>query len=813
LNKKGNTVGPRLKCCRGVIALILWAWVGTAGASAADAKYQRPPQNIRDILDAPEPPEVSVSPTGKQVLLVHSERYPPIADLAEPMLRLAGLRINPNTNGPHRPARVVRLAILAVEGGEPRDLEGPEHPRLGFPVWSPDGRAFAFTQTTPNAVELWVGDVASGKVRRIPGIVLNAAYDQPLRWMPGSGELLCKVVVADRGRPPEAPRVPSGPVIQESSGKPSPARTYQDLLQTPHDEDLFDYYTTAQLVLVDVRSDKTSPVGRPGVFATVSPAPDGEHFLVVRNHRPYSYLLPANAFPREVEIWDRRGQVVTPVASLPLADQVPIEGVPTGPRDYHWRPTEPATLVWAEALDGGDPKRKVPYRDELKVLRMGGSPTAFAKTEHRYTGLAWGEASGPVLLTDYDRDRRRRRTFLLEGDNLSAPPRLLWDRSVNDRYRDPGRPLERTLPSGHHVLWQHEGQIFLRGFGSTPGGDRPFLDRFDPKTGKAERLFRCAEEGFESVEALLSDDGVRFLLRRETKADPPNFFVRTADGNKKALTHFTDPCPPLRQIKKQLVTYQRPDGVALSFTLYLPPDYREGERRPAVLWAYPLEYTDPDTAGQVSGSPYRFTTLTGISHLFLLTQGYVVLDGATMPVVGDPEKVNDTYIDQIVASAKAAIDKADALGVIDPRRVGVGGHSYGAFMTANLLAHSDLFRAGLARSGAYNRTLTPFGFQSERRTLWEAPETYLKMSPFMYAHQIKSPLLLIHGAADNNPGTFPVQSERMYQAVKGNGGTVRFVSLPHEAHGYFARESVEQTLYEMVAWFDRYLKSNAEASR
>jgi dipeptidyl aminopeptidase/acylaminoacyl peptidase len=270
-----------------------------------------------------------------------------------------------------------------------------------------------------------------------------------------------------------------------------------------------------------------------------------------------------------------------------------------------------------------------------------------------------------------------------------------------------------------------------------------------------------------------------------------------------------DPMPQLRGIHKELVTYERDDGVSLSFTLYLPPDYQRAQPLPSVVWAYPREYTDPQTAGQVSGSTNRFTTISGISHLFLLTQGYAILDGTTMPIVGDPETANNTYVDQIVASARAAIDKAAAIGVTDRNRVGIGGHSYGAFMTANLLAHSDLFRAGIARSGAYNRTLTPFGFQSERRTFWEAPDVYLKMSPFAVAHRIQEPILLIHGEADNNPGTFPIQSERLYQAIRGNGGTVRYVSLPHESHGYTARESVEHTLWEMITWFDRHVKNGS----
>jgi dipeptidyl aminopeptidase/acylaminoacyl peptidase len=529
---------------------------------------------------------------------------------------------------------------------------------------------------------------------------------------------------------------------------------------------------------------------------------------VARVRRPYSYLHTLTSFPRLVEVWDRAGQVVHTVANLPLQDQVPIEGVSTGPRNAQWRPSAPATLVWAEALDEGDPRKAVPFRDKIltQTVPPAGEPAELLRLQHRFAGLTWGERDGLALVRDYDRDRRWGQTFLLRN----GESKLLWERSVQDRYRDPGAPVLRTLPNGQRVLWQHGDSIFLAGNGATPQGDRPFLDRFDLSSEKAERLFHCGEGQYEAPVALLSDDGTRILTRHESPADPPNYVIRTAgrDG-KQAVTKFADTTPQLRGITKRLVTYQRADGVPLSCTLYLPPGRKDGERLPTVVWAYPLEYNSPDTAGQVVGSPHRFTTITGPSHLFFLLMGYAVLDGATMPVVGPPETANDTFIDQVVASAKAAIDTAAGLGVTDPQRVGVGGHSYGAFMTANLLAHSDLFRAGIARSGAYNRTLTPFGFQNERRTLWEAPDIYRRMSPFMAADRIREPLLLIHGEADNNPGTFPMQSERLYQAVRGHGGTVRLVTLPHESHGYVARESVEHTLAEMIEWFERYVKSAA----
>jgi len=816
----------RAKCkfASSLLSLVLLLPCFTA---TAQTLYQKPPKAILDVLNAPSTPTVSFSPTRDRMLLIQSERYPTIADLAEPMLRLAGLRINPTTNGPHRAPRITGLTLRNIADGKEIKIAVPANAHLGFggggrgggafgggAGWSFDGKHFAFTNTTPTGIELWVGDATTGAVRRAPGVVLNAAYGEAMQWMPDNKTLLCQTIVAGRGKPPAEPKVPTGPNIQESYGKHSPAATFEDLLKNPHDEDLFEYYATSQLVLVNVATLRAAPVGKPAIFSSTEASPDGNHILVVRNHKPYSYILTANAFPKEVEVWDHTGKLEHKLASLPLADQVPIEGVPTGPRQYRWRPTESATLVWVEALDGGDTRKSAPQRDRVLMLKapFQGGPTEIIKTQYRYSGMTWGE-KGLAFLSDADRGRRTGRTYLINVDDPAQQPRLIWERSVQDRYNNPGQPVMRTLANGQRVMWQHGNHIYLDGQGASPQGDRPFLDRFDLTTFKSERLFRCDEKSYESVVALLADDASRFITRYETSNDPPNYFVRsTGEASKKALTSFSDPTPQLRAIKKQLVTYKRADGVPLSFTLYLPPDYKEGTRLPSVIWAYPREFGDADTAGQVSGSTNRFTTISGMSQLFFLLQGYAILDDATMPVIGDPETMNNTYVEQIVASAKAAIDKAVELGVTDRNRVGVGGHSYGAFMTANLLAHSDLFKAGIARSGAYNRTLTPFGFQSERRTLWQASEMYLKVSPFMFADKIKEPILLIHGEADDNSGTFPIQSDRMYQAIKGNGGNVRYVTLPLEPHGYTARESLEHTLWEMITWFDKYVKNAQPAT-
>ena len=787
---------------------------------SAELTYQKPSQEILDILNTPAPPALGVNPTRTYATLSQSERYPSIAEVSQPMLRLAGLRINPRTNGLHLAPASFSITLVRLSDGVKTPVSLPAKARAGALRWSEDGKQFAFANSTPAGIELWIGDPTSGKARKIEGVKLNAVLGDPIDWLPDNRTLLVKAIPASRGMPPVEAAVPVGPSVQESLGKAGPVPTYEDMLTNPHDEDLFEYYATSQLAKVDSAGGTITALGKPGLLETVTPSPDGANILVVRAHRPFSYLHPAREFPKEVEIWNRSGEIVYKVASLPLPERVPLGGVEPGPRQCRWIASAPASLMWVEALDGGNPKERVPHRDRLLAIQapFKGQPAEIFKTEQRFTGIQFGKDF--ALVEDYDRNTRVLRTLEIDPSKPNAEAKLIWSRNQQDRYKDPGRPVERRslggrgpgagFPGagggGESMLVQSGDTILLFGRGASPQGDRPFLDRYNLATGQSERLFHSAETGYETVDAVLDEQGARFITRRESPSEPPNFYIHNG-ASEKALTEFKDPTPQLRRITKQLVTYKRPDGVPLSFNLYLPPDYKPGTRLPAVLWAYPREYNDAATAGQVSGSLQRFTTITGYSELFFLLEGYAVLDDAAMPVVGTPETVNNTYVEQIVADAKAAIDKAAEMGVVDPNRVGVGGHSYGAFMTANLLTHSNIFRAGIAESGAYNRTLTPFGFQSERRSFWEAQDIYLKMSPFLLADKIKVPVLLIHGEADDNTGTFPIQSERMYEAIRGNGGTVRLVFLPDEAHGYRAKETIEHVLWEKLRWFDKYVKN------
>jgi dipeptidyl aminopeptidase/acylaminoacyl peptidase len=777
--------------------------------SVMTSGYLMPPKVIIDMLDAPPAPDVIVGPDRNMIALLYRRSMPAIAELSEPILRVAGSRINPKTNGrQQRGVSVIAITLKSIADGTERKVITPPSPNLGGVSFSPDGKRISFRNTKADGVELWVADTTTGRSWQVTGTdPLNATGGEVCDFLNDSVTLLCRLVPPSRGPVPIKPSMPTGPNIQESAGQAAPAPTAQDLIKTDHDEDIFEYYFTSRLALIDSTTGQKRLLGGPRILERVSASPNGEYLLVSSINRPFSRLVGMSGFPADVEIWNRRGEVVKKIADVPSSEAVPINGVLRGPRGFRWRPDQPATITWIEALDEGNPKNKVPFRDSIRTLvaPFSGDPVEIAKTEWRLSSLSFTE-KGIALLGEADRAIGRTRTWVLES---GAQPRKLWDRKQQDAYSDPGSPIIRGS-GGSGAILQRGDYIYLTGVGASPDGDRPFLDQLNLKTLNTNRLFRCADKTFERVVTLLDDDAKMALTQHETLTEPPNYYVRDlATGTKRAITQFKDPAPQLGNVEKRLVTYERKDGVKLSGTLYLPPGYKQGERLPMLMWAYPREFTDSDTASQVSGSPYRFTRLSGASHLFLLTQGYAIFDNPAMPIVGPGETGNDTYVEQLVASAEAAVDKVVAMGCADRHRIGIGGHSYGAFMTANLLAHSDLFRAGIARSGAYNRTLTPFGFQNERRTFWESPAVYARMSPFWYANKITEPILLIHGEMDDNSGTFPLQSERFYMALKGHGATVRYLTLPYEAHIYSGRESILHTLAEMINWMDKYVK-NAE---
>ncbi|WP_265562042.1 prolyl oligopeptidase family serine peptidase [Sphingomicrobium arenosum] len=776
-------------------------------AAAAQDSYRLPPAEVADIVMRAPPPTVSVSPDGDQLLLLHRESYPPVSELAKPMERLAGIKLDPAINDNYNPRAYVGMTLRDIATGEERVVALPDNADIADVNWSPDGNHVVFTHTRADGMALMLLDTRSGTARTLLESGINPIFQEP-SFLP-DGRVLALISPPARGPMPQPSLSPEGPAIQDAAGgEEAQTRTWQNLLENPDDEARFEWLATSMPVAFPLDGGAPVALGSPRIYQSVAPSPDGQYLLMEWNERPFSYQVPYWSFPLVSAVTTITGEPVAEIARQPLADNLPVQGVVTGRRNIGWHPTKASSLLWVEAQDGGDPRVEADVRDTLFGLAapFTAAPRRIADFEDRFSGTYGIEGSDDLIAYDYDRDTRELRTAIVDVDGAEGS-RVIQLRNSSDAYADIGSPVTVTLPSGKTVARSDGEAILLSGSGATPEGLRPFISRLDLDTLEVEELWRNSGEYLEQVVDVLDDGGTRFVTRYESPTNPGNYRLHAGD-EVSWLTAFEDPHPELTGISREVVTYKRADGTDLTATLYLPPDYEEGERLPLVVWAYPWEYSDASIAGQNRDSPYRFARVGGYSQLFFLTQGYAVLDNAAMPVIGaDPETVNDSFIEQIVSSAQAAVDFADERGVADPDRVGVGGHSYGAFMTAHLLAQSDIFKAGVARSGAYNRTLTPFGFQAERRVFWDAPETYYMLSPFMAANKIDEPLLLIHGEKDSNPGTYPQQSERMFAAIRGTGGTARLVMLPHEDHGYRGRENVLHTLAEMIDWFDAHVKN------
>ncbi len=780
--------------------------------------YQVPDSDIVSIIDAPPTPAALLGPGRRFVALVHYESHPPVSLLARPWLALAGLRLDPVMVSRQRTRRLTGISVLALPGGQPRRLELPAGKSVSVPAWAPDGRRFAFTVDEPDGIAVWVADAQSATAAAFPGLRVRdvlggdpASSGSTIRWSRDGTSLL---VLGAPGEPASIGPEPIEPQVEETAGKHSQMATFTDLLRTDADADVFEAMATSVPLRVNPQTGAAVQLGRPGLYYHLSESPDGSHLLVYRLQRPFSFRVPFPYFARRVEVWSAAGELERVIADLPVSDEVPRHGVPTGPRMVSWEESVPASLVWTEALDGGDPVAKAEHRDQVFRLQapFDAEPQPCVLIEHRCLGWYDMVGAGSLLITEHDRDRRWITARLTD---LADPgsSRVIFDHSADESYKDPGSPMLTVHPDGTRTVLQDGSRIYLRGDGASPDGDRPFLDRLDLADLSTERLFQSPADSYEQVLGFVAEDRDALLCWHESRSEPPNLaIVGRSDGSRSQLTFWPDPHPQLTGMDKRLVSYDRGDGVQLAGMLHLPPGYaaeRDGPL-PLIIWAYPLDYGDAATAGQVRGSSERFTRLFASDPVWFVLRGYAVLQNATMPVIGDPETMNDSYVAQTTAAASAHITALARLGIADPRRVAVGGHSYGAFMTANLLAHTDLFAAGIARSGAYNRSLTPFGFQAERRSFWEATDVYDQMSPFRYADQITTPLLLIHGERDANSGTFPIQSERLFQAIQGTGGTARLVILPHESHAYIARESVLHTLAEQFDWLERWMGPDPE---
>ncbi len=789
--------------------------------------YQLPPAEILELADVSPAPNVLITDDGNHMLMLQRDAYRTIAELSQTELRLAGLRIDPRTNIGSRTNYYNKLSIKSLDNaknpgaGEVLTVKGlPENPRLTNFNWSPDQSMIAFTNTVKDGVEVWVLELETAAARRLSEPHVNANIGDAINWFKDGKSLLVKMLPKDRKPLVDASEtVPSGPTVSTNEGKKAQNRTYQDLLKNPTDEFNFEQLARSELHRLDLEGNLT-PWKGPGMYTDISFSPNGNYVLVTTLERPFSYLVPYYRFPNTTHILAKDGSTVKKILELPLIEELPkgFMAVRTGMRSLGWRDDRPATLVHVEALDGGDPQREVPFRDEVFELDapFDGQPKSLLKTINRYRGIQWGNDHIAIAHDRWWNDRNTK-SYLFDPADPKKEPKIISDRSYQDVYSDPGDFVTKRNEYGRWVLDLDRGDnAYLLGDGHTEKGQFPFVDKLDLRSLKKTRLYTSRLEG--KLERLISYEPKkeRLLVLLESPTDYPNYHYRELGKLKgvQALTFFENPYKSIQNVHKEVITYTREDGLELTGTLYLPVDYdmQKKQRMPMILWAYPREYKDRDAASQSTQNPNEFTYLSWGSPIYWVSRGYVVLDDAAFPIIGEGgARPNDNFRTQLVANAKAAIDAVDALGYIDRERVAVGGHSYGAFMVANLLSHSDLFAAGLARSGAYNRTLTPFGFQSEERNYWEAPEIYYDMSPFMHADKMKTPLLLVHGAADNNSGTYPMQSERYFNALKGLGATVRLVMLPKESHGYRARESVLHLLWEQDQWLERYVKNKGES--
>jgi dipeptidyl aminopeptidase/acylaminoacyl peptidase len=778
--------------------------------------YQMPPESIATLVDAPTVPSVQWSNSGKYILYLERSDFPTIDEVAQPVLGLAGLRLNPMTNGSAVVTLFTSLRMRNASTSETSLIQGlPAQPLISNITWSPDERFIAFTNSTSQGMELWLVDSEKKSAHKWIDNHVNDAYGATLQWHPNSQSILFTRIPSDRGVAPKEPIVPTGPIIQENMGKAAPSRTYQNLLKNEFDAQLMDHYLLSELVQVQL-DGQIKTIGPKAIYRSFNYSPDGNYLLVSQVKRPYSYLVPISSFPFETMLWSQEGKAIKSLHLSPLAESTPIgfDAVSPGLRSISWRPDRPATLFWVEALDGGDPRRRVALRDAVFEWSapFEGEKQHLISTQWRYSGIHWSDQEFAILNERWWQTRTQKLTLFNSktGDTIQTISHRLYENT----YTDPGSFVTQTNAFNRSVLLLEKSKqptVFTIGTGSSPEGDRPFLMKWNLITGKQDTLFKSKAPYYE-MPVRFTNNG-QLIISRESVEEAPNYY-RVNLKNRKliGLTDFPDPYPTLQGVQKQQLSYQREDGLTLSGTLYLPKDYTAQQGPlPMLMWAYPREFKSVEAASQIKGSPYRFTRISWGSPIYWVTRGYAVLDNADMPIVGEGDQLpNDTFVQQLKDNAKAAIDHVVQMGVVDRQRIGVGGHSYGAFMTAHLLAHTDLFAAGLARSGAYNRTFTPFGFQQEERTYWQAPEVYYTLSPFSYADKIKTPILLIHGMDDENSGTFPIQSERFYNAIKGHGGTTRLVMLPKEFHGYRAKESIMHTLWEMDQWLEKFVKNRSE---
>jgi dipeptidyl aminopeptidase/acylaminoacyl peptidase len=799
------------------IQLLLLLLVSYFVSAQENLTYQKPPKEILELADYERAPTVNMDTNKEYMLLSYRSTYKTLDELNQEEMRLGGLRINPITNTSSTVTYVNNLKLRKIADKDEIQVKGlPENPKISNLSMAPNQKKIAFSHTTNTGVELWIIDVVSAQATKLTEAIVNANMGNPFSWFADSQSILVRMLVQNRPALIDVKKdLPTGPTISTSDGNVSQNRTYQDLLKNPIDEQNFETLVTSELYKISVNG-KASLFKKADMYSGESISPDGNYIMISTIQRPFSYIVPLSRFPQKTVVYDKTGNEIKVVNEVPLSEIIPkgFSSVQKGKRNMTWRTDKPATLYFVEALDEGDQANKVDFRDEIFLwdAPFSSNPTSLVKTQQRFSGIEWGDDTTAIV---YDQwyDTRKMKTYLINPSSPTLSPKVISDRNYQDIYADPGDFETKKNQYGKYVLVLENNNAYLIGKGFTKEGQFPFIDELNLSTLKTKRLYQSTYK--DKKEDILSMEDVKkgeALVMIQSKNEFPNYYFRNikSKGKLRQITNFKNPFESIKNVYKEVIKYQRKDGVELSGTLYLPIGYDKvkKEKLPLLIWAYPAEYKDKNSAGQSDKNENQFTFPNYGSFVYWVTRGYVVLDNASFAIIVEvTTEPNETFIEQLVANAEAAIDAVDKLGYINPKKVAVGGHSYGAFMTANLLTHSNLFACGIARSGAYNRTLTPFGFQSEQRNYWDVPEVYNTMSPFMNANKMKTPLLLTHGEADNNPGTFTLQTERYFQALKNLGAPVRMVILPKESHGYAAKENILHLLWEQDQYLEKYLKN------
>ena len=789
-------------------------FVSVFSMAQESASYKLPPKEIADLLLAKPTPMVSIDHLGEWMLVIERESYPTVEELGQPELRVAGLRLNPNNYSPSRQNFINNLKLKHIADGKEFAIAGiPVGALISNTEWSPSEKKISFTNTTAGKVDLYVIDIVKKTAVKINKTALVSTIGPVSQWV-DENTILYTAATKPAAMLPKKPITPIGPSIQENLGKAAPSRTYQDLIKSVYDETVFAFMTTAQLIK-NTNGTETK-LSSPAIYTSFTFSPDNKYILTETIQAPYSYLVTAYSFASTMAIMDMSGKVLKTLARLPSGETTPsgYDNVLPSPRSFAWRADEPSTITWCEPQDSGLIKKNMEFHDAVYALKapFTGSPAVLVKTKMRFRNIVWGNEHFAWVNEGLTGKQMQKASKL---DPATGAMETLFERNNTDAYNNPGMPVMKRTAFGTSVinLLDNNSILMNNPVGSSPEGDLPFLATFDLGSKTSQIIWRAKQGSYETVTSVLDAKTLKLVTRKESQTEVPNYYIKNLKGNvpDQQITRFSNPYPSMVGVTKEKLKYKRADGVDLTGDLYLPKGYDRAKDGPlpVLIWAYPREYNNAADAAQVRGSKDRFTTISWGSPIFYVMRGYAVLDNAEMPIVAASKesKPNDTFIEQLKLNAEAAIGALSSIGVGDSKRVAVGGHSYGAFMTAHLLSHTNLFKAGLARSGAYNRTLTPFGFQAEERTYWESPDLYYKMSPFSYANKIKTPILLVHGEADDNPGTFPINSERLYNAIKGHGGTVRLVYLPYEAHGYRGKENLLHLLWEQSQWLDRFVKN------